>query len=456
MDIIDKKIDELKDDLLNAIKRMVAIPSIEGEKKEGFPFGENPARALQEALKISDELGFKTKNLDNYIGYAEYGQGEDYIGILGHVDVVPEGKGWEFGPFSGQIKDGRMYGRGVLDNKGPTMCALFGLKAIKDLNLPLSKKVRVIFGTNEETGFKDIPHYLENEKPPIAGFTPDCQYPAVYGERGICKLYICQQLENIKRKAEILEVKGDFRDNIVPDYCEIVLQIKDKDLIKQLPSKGKIKAKVEGNVLTIKSTGKSSAGNTPHLGDNAITNLILYLLKLDIFEDDLINFFKFTEEYIHQEFYGEKLGIGFDDEASGKLLVNISDIIWDKKDIKLGMSIRYPIHCTFDHIYGGIKDKIKDRMYVEKYKNIDPVYFPKGHPMMKIYKEVYEEKTGLDGTPIVTAGGTYAKVMPNIVAFGPSFPGQDGISHNPNEYMDIEDIMLNAKIYAHTIYRLSK
>lgn len=456
MDIIDKTIDELKLDLLESIKRMVKIPSIEGEPTEKYPFGENPALALEEALKISKELGFKVKNLDNYIGYAEYGEGEEYIGILGHVDIVPEGNGWTFDPFGGEIKDGRMYGRGVLDNKGPTMCTLYGLKAIKDLDLPISKKIRIIFGTNEETGFKDIPHYLENEKPPIAGFTPDCKYPAVYGERGICKLYLGIKLEEVKRKVKVIDIKGIFRDNMVPDFCEIILKVKDKERLNTLPLKSNIETSVDEDKFIIKSYGKSSAGNTPYLGENAITNMLIYLLETNIFEEDINGYLNFIKDYIHGEFYGEKLGIDFEDEVSGKLLMNISDIIWDKNNIRLGISIRYPIHCTFDSILTGIENRLKENISVEKNKNINPVCFPKDHPMLKILKEVYEEKTGMDGTPVTTTGGTYAKVMPSIVAFGPSFPGQKGIGHNPDEYMDLDDIILNAKIYAHAIYRLAK
>ena len=173
-----EKVLSYKDELIESIRRLVKIDSIEGEAKDDAPFGENPKMALREALKIAEELGFETKNINNAIGYAELSVGEncsdDYIGVIGHVDIVPVGKGWSYNPLDVTEANGKIYGRGVLDNKGPIMSVLYGAKIIKDLNIPLSKKIRVIFGTNEETGFKDIPYYLNSEKPPVMGFTPDC------------------------------------------------------------------------------------------------------------------------------------------------------------------------------------------------------------------------------------------------------------------------------------------
>ena len=158
MDILNNQIDELKNDLLNDIVDMVKIPSVEGEPLDGFPFGKNVGKALDKALEISQKLGFKTKNIDGYMGYAEFGEGEDYIAVVGHLDVVPEGSGWKYEPYGGEIDNGKIYGRGVLDNKGPIISALYGLKAIANSNIKLDKIVRIIVGTNEETGFNDIPY----------------------------------------------------------------------------------------------------------------------------------------------------------------------------------------------------------------------------------------------------------------------------------------------------------
>ncbi|MEG2812684.1 MAG: Sapep family Mn(2+)-dependent dipeptidase, partial [Clostridium sp.] len=170
---IERSVEVLSNDLVESTRQIIRIQSVESSPKENMPFGENVQEALDYALNLSRNMGFKVVNLDNYVGYAEYGEGEDYIAVLGHLDVVPEGDGWNGNPYSGDLIDGVIYGRGAIDDKGPIMAALYGLKAIKDSGVKLSKRVRVIFGTNEETGCNDIPYYLEREKPPVMGFTPD-------------------------------------------------------------------------------------------------------------------------------------------------------------------------------------------------------------------------------------------------------------------------------------------
>ena len=181
---IIKKIDMLSLRMIEDIKTIVKMPSVEGTFQQGAPFGKDIALTLDKVLEIAQSLGFETKNLDHYIGYAQYGKGEDYIGIIGHLDVVPTGLGWKHPPFSAYEEDGYIYSRGILDNKGPIMTCLYALYAIKELNTKLHKPVRIIFGCDEETGFKDLEYYLKHEKPPVMGWTPDCKYPVVYAERG--------------------------------------------------------------------------------------------------------------------------------------------------------------------------------------------------------------------------------------------------------------------------------
>ena len=176
-----KKIDEISDEMISGIKRVVQIDSVQSEAKPGMPFGEGVNKALEEALKLARELGFETENVDHMVGIAKYGQGEDYIGIMGHLDVVPVGEGWNHPPFSAyEDENGRIFARGILDNKGPTLSCLYALYAIKELKIQLKRPVYILFGTNEETGFEDLTHFLKVRKPPIMGWTPDCKYPVVY------------------------------------------------------------------------------------------------------------------------------------------------------------------------------------------------------------------------------------------------------------------------------------
>ncbi|WP_035288666.1 Sapep family Mn(2+)-dependent dipeptidase [Clostridium sp. KNHs214] len=371
--ILNNKIDELKDSLIEHIIEVVKIPSIKGEAKPQAPFGENVNNALMKALEISKELGFKTKNIDGYMGYAQLGEGEDYIGVLGHLDVVPIEEGWNNPPFSGHVEDGKIYSRGVLDNKGPIISALYALYVIKECNLKLNKPVRIIFGTDEESGFKDLNYYLTKEKPPIMGFTPDCKYPVVYGERGRAKIKIGTKVY----KENYEELTQEFF-NMVNDYF-----------------------------LSSKSDG-------------------------------------------------DRLGINYNDKEFGSMEMRKYYLDMKEGCLNFQFDLSYPAVCTIEEIIEQIESKISTNFQIELLQNYNPVRFEKDCFLVKSLQEAYEEVTCLDGTPVTTTGGTYAKLMPNIVPFGPSFPGQKGIAHNPNEYMDINDIILNAKIYTQAIYKLAK
>lgn len=436
----NKKADEYKEELIKSIRRLVKINSVEGKKLDDAPFGSGPKEALEEALKISRELGFKTKNIENAIGYAEYGESDDYIGIIGHVDIVPEGDGWNYNPFDVSIDNEKIYGRGVLDNKGPIMAVLYGMKIIKDLNLPISKKIRVIFGTNEETGFCDIPYYLKEEKPPIMGFTPDCKYPAVYGERGILDLTIwSKKIENINIKS----IKGNFKNNIVPDFAEIEFynNVNKYDETKMISAKG-----------------KQAPGNAPESGVNAVTKLCKTILEANDFINDkeTLDFIKFIYKSFYENHSLSKLNINFSDEISGDLVINPYEIKMDNGKIGISIVFRYPISYKYEDMISIIRSIIKEGYTLSENRRMDSVCFDKDSYLLKKLKEAYEDVTGFDGTPVTTTGGTYAKVFPNIVAFGPSFPGQKGIAHNSDEYMDIEDLITNLKIYTNALYNLAK
>lgn len=371
--ILNDKIDEYREELLKSIVEVVNIPSTKGESSDDAPFGKEPKRALEKALEIARNLGFQTHIVDNCVGYAQYGEGEDYIGVVGHLDVVDEGEGWKFPPFSGHIEDGKMYGRGVLDNKGPIMSALYGLYAVKESGLKINKPVRIVFGTNEETGFGDIPHYLEKEKPPIMGFTPDCKYPVVYGERG----------------------------------------------------RANIQFQIEYN------------------SEN--------------YEDMTREFFSFLNTYIlSSKSNGDRLGIDFSDSEFGTMEMRNYKMDVEESKLLFNLSLSYPAIVNIDEIVKRIESKLSRNIKLNLLLNYDPVKFEKDSFLVKSLQKAYEDVTGLDGTPVTTTGGTYAKIVPNIVPFGPSFPGQKGIAHNPNEYMDISDIILNAKIFAQAIYNLAK
>lgn len=462
---LNKKIDELKDELISSTQRVVRKKSVQGDPKPGAPFGEDVRKCLDESLAIAKELGFKTVNMDGYIGYAEYGEGEDYVAVLGHMDVVPEGDGWIYPPYSAEIHDGKMFGRGTLDDKGATIASLFGLKAIKDLNLPLSKKVRVIFGTNEETGSAELEYYLEKEKAPVSGFTPDAEYPIIYAEKGITIFDVVKDLKNAGNKdIAIKYIKGGQRANMVPDYTEAGIVAKDADfIVKSACEFSKktgydVKAEIKNGMVIVKSIGVAAHGSLPQNGKNAIMQMFAFLGGLPLGNSDIHEFINFFNENSGiSDPYGEKFGVCLEDKASGKLSFNIGVVNADEKKISLALNLRYPVTYKYDDMMNPFNAKISGTgIRVENMTHQAPLYFPETHPLIKALQKVYTEQTGKEATLLGIGGGTYAKEMPNIVAFGPIFPGKPDLDHQANEYMEIEDLVANAKIYAHAIYELAK
>jgi len=461
---INEKIDELKQELIISTQEIIKIKGVEEEAKEGMPYGEGVAKTLDKALEISKKLGFKTVNMDGYVGYAEYGDGEDYVAVLGHLDVVPEGNGWIYPPYGAEIHDDKMYGRGTLDDKAPIMAALYGLKAIKDLNLALSKKVRIIFGTNEETGCKEMPHYLEREKPPVSGFTPDAEYPIIYGEKGITIFDAVKTLD-VKGIGDIviISIEGGERANMVPDYCQAIISTKNPESVVNAAAEFKnrtgfdVKAEDNGDKVVIKSIGVGAHGALPYLGKNAIMQMFAFLGELPIGKCSIGDYIDFFNEYVGFETDGKSIGVGLEDKESGKLSFNVGKISMNEEKVSMALNLRYPVTFKFEDMMNPFNEKIQAiGIKVENMMHQKPLFFPEDHPLIKSLQKVYTEQTGLEAKLLAIGGGTYAKEMPNIVAFGPIFPGKPDLDHQANEYIEIEDLILNAKIYGNAIYELAK
>lgn len=455
--MLSKRIDELKEELLCSTQRLLKIRSLEGKALPGMPFGKEVNDALLEALKISEELGFKTKNIDGYVGYAEYGEGDDYVGVLGHLDVVPEGGDWNHDPYGGEISDGKVWGRGSLDDKGPIVAALYGLKAIKDLNLPLTKRVRIILGTNEETGCGEIGYYLQKEKAPVMAFTPDAEFPIIYAEKGILNFTMHSDFSQ-SGDVKISYIKGGERANIVPGYCEALIKGADKGILESYIIQNRATIDIEEceEGMILKSHGVSAHGSTPEKGKNAIMELILALNTLDI-EGEAGVIIDTLAHKIGRDVNGENIGVGLWDEPSGKLTLNAGVINMTETSLDFRIDIRYPVTKNKDEILNGIETSLKESgIEIKDIGGVGPLYFPKDNDLIKKLQKAYEEETGFEPELLAIGGGTYAKSMPNTVAFGPSFPGRGDVAHQPNEYISVDDLMMSAKIYGRAIYELAK
>lgn len=434
--IVSEKIDDAiqnnRDDFYSNLKKIMQIKSIKGTPEATAPFGKRPKQALDQIVPIIKSCGFKAKIVNNAMAYAQWGEDDqNYIGIIDHLDVVPAGDKWNYNPWNLTEKDGRFYGRGILDNKGPALSTLWAMKLLKDLKFTPKRTIRLVFGSDEESGSKDVPLYLQKEKPPIFGWTADCKYPVVYGERGIVNYSVFTPINDTSIE-EIENIQGDMAKDHVPD--ELIAKIRDQ------------------NISVI---GKRVPSNAPEMGKNAITFLAKKIIDEKLVDGELLDYFSWIVKSLHEKHYGEGLEINFKDLDSGKLIITPTGISKVSGGMKLELAIRYPVSFKEEQITQGIKKHLPRNSQIKIIRSIPSVMHDKNSKYIKILSEVYEDITGLDGTPVTTTGATYARVMPNIIAFGPSFPGQKGIAHKENEWMDDKDLMLSIKIYMQALERLS-
>ncbi|MBC2581179.1 dipeptidase PepV [Clostridium sp. DJ247] len=458
---LNKKIDELKTELIEKTQEIMRIKSVETEERPGMPFGEGINNALISVLKIGENMGFKTKNIDGYMGYIEYGEGDEIVGILGHLDVVPAGDGWKFDPYGAEIHDNKLYGRGALDDKGPIMACIYGLYALKETGYKSQNRIRILLGTNEESGSRDIEYYLKKEEKPSIGFTPDAYFPVIFAEKGITTFSLAKEFKNIEN-SPVVYIKGGNKSNMVPDYCEVGLKLEDKEaLMRKVDSNAKahnidLSYEIKEDLLILKCKGNSAHGSTPEQGKNAVMQTLIFLNWIEIDKGEIGKIIKFLAENIGLETNGKTFGVYLKDEVSGELSFNVGTINMNRDMVSIGMNLRYPVTCILEQMMNPLQDKIKETGFnIEGLMHQPPLYFPKDHELIKTLCQVYEEQTGEKAKPIAMGGGTYAKEMPNIVAFGPIFPGKPDLDHQANEYIEIDDLVKLTKIYGNAIKQLS-
>lgn len=466
--IFEDYIQNKKEEIIESLQKLIQIPSVyEKSNDETKPFGKNANEALEYMLNLGKKLGFRTKNVDGYCGYIEFGEGEELLGIIGHLDVVPTGEGWNYPPFSATIEENKIYGRGAIDDKGPVISALYAMKAVMD-NVKINKRVRLILGLNEENSWKCINYYKEHEEHPTIGFSPDADFPCIYAEKSILthKISMPYKMEN----KEIAIIKIDCNNNpnnVVPRICKVDLKIDkiDKIDIKELTDKTEeiIKKynfnieiiKLSENTIRLTSNGLGAHAAHPDLGINAISNLIIILdelFKNYNEENELLDFFV---KYIHIDYNGNKLGINKEDE-SGKLTLNVGKFEMQDDTIFISMNLRIPINTTIEEVQDKF-EKIISTYHNLQYKKIaskEHLYIPKDSNLVQTLCKIFNEENNSNLEPIAIGGATYARAFKNCVSFGANMPGEKDMCHQTNEFISIENLMFATKVYARAIYEL--
>jgi len=462
---------EREQELVKDTQEFLQIKSVlmEVEKEEGAPFGRGIKEALNYALQKCNQFGMITKNLDGYAGHAEIGVGKDLIGILCHVDVVPEGDGWSSPPYSAEIRDGKIFARGAIDDKGPTMAAIYAMKIVKELGLPLSKRVRLILGTDEESHWRGVNYYFEREEMPTMGFAPDADFPIIIAEKGIVNVHIQQQTEvhNSYPQENFITLTTFYagqRSNMVPDLAKATFSGQRDELeglrnrfevfLQQYPHHGNVNQVNDKLEITLK--GISAHGMEPHKGVNAGLELIHFLVQQR--EAIMVpSWMSWMDEHLYGEHLGTKLGISFTDDITGPLTVNPGIIQFIDQTFQLVLNIRYPVTTAYEEMIENLKRLVQHgNLEIADISNSKPHHVDKEHLLVKTLQKVYEEQTGAKATLLSIGGGTYARALNSGVAFGPLFPGKEETAHQKDEYIEIEDLLNATAIYAQAIYELAK
>ncbi|MDF1507031.1 dipeptidase PepV [Robertmurraya sp. DFI.2.37] len=460
----NKEVEENKELLLNDLSKLLSIKSIKdiSSKSDAAPMGENIKKALDFMLRTAEKDGFRTKNIDGYVGYAEIGPENalHYIAVLCHLDVVPATGNWTSDPFLPSVREGRLFARGAIDDKGPTMAAYYALKIIKDSQLALKHRVRIIFGTDEESGMSCMKKYVKVEPPALTGFAPDAEFPLIHAEKG--QINVILRLKAAAQpigKYQLCSFYSGEKGNMVPDHAEAIIE---GEHLRQVADAFSLYCRLEKIESTIEQTeqilqlivkGKSAHGMEPDKGINAATKLAVFLARF-LPEQPFI---RFVSERLADDPLGEKLGIAFCDRITGTLTVNAGIFRYKAmNEATLSLNIRCPVETPYLRTIEGITEAIKEYgLEIEEVREKKPHYVSEDEPVIKILQEAYEQETGEQAKLLTTGGATYARFIDNGVAYGAVFPGKENTAHQIDEYIEINDLFKATTIYAKAIYQLA-
>ncbi len=461
--IIKQILADRQQDMVRDIARLISIQSDRQEPRPGKPYGEGPAQALAEALAIAGELGFKTRNLDNIAGTVDFGDGEPRLDILAHLDVVPAGDGWTVtGPFEPKVENGKLYGRGAMDDKGPAVAALYAMLAVREAGISLNGNVRLILGTDEECGSSDLEHYYKREKEAPMSFSPDAEFPVINIEKGGMRGKMTAKWPADDRLPRLLSLKSGFKFNVVPDKAEAAVEGISLSVAQSYvkPARQKtgveIDLKADDGKLTIRTKGRSAHASTPSKGNNALTGLLDYLAMLPL-ADGLGRqcLLAMNRAFPHGDWAGRALGVAMRDDLSGELTLSLNLMEMTKTGMEAVFDCRSPI-CANDRNVRLVIAKFLDSLGIELEDKpmVLPHHVPEDSPLVTKLLESYESVTGKPGSCIAIGGGTYVHNLKNGVAFGAADPDVEYYVHGANEYADINQLTKSAGIYADAIVRI--
>lgn len=462
-----EKVLEYENQMIDDLKGLLSIESVRDDSKasEDAPVGPGPRQALDYMYELAERDGFSTHDVDHIAGRIEAGQGEDVLGILCHVDVVPAGDGWDSDPFDPVVTDDAIIARGTLDDKGPTIAAYYAVKILNDMNVDWKKRIHMIIGTDEESDWKCTDRYFQTEEMPTLGFAPDAEFPAIHGEKGITTFDLIQDQINEEVDEpdyELLNFESGQRYNMVPDHAEARVLVKENmtDVIQNFEyfveqNELQGESTVDSGILILTVEGKAVHGMDPSLGVNAGLYLLKFLSSLNL-DKSAKDFVEFNNRYLFDSHFGEKMGMKFHTDVMGDVTTNIGIIKYDNKEAgRYGVNLRYPQEFEFEEAVERFTNEIKDIGFsLELGKVQKPHYVDKDDPFVEKLVKAYRNQTGDMTEPYTIGGGTYARNLDKGVAFGAMFEDTEDLMHQKNEYMTKKQLINATSIYLEAIYAL--
>lgn len=455
---------QVRRELIAAVSRLVGVKSVKGPAAPGAPFGPGPKAALEEAVRLCQDLGFESRNYDDHVGVADLNDKPTQLHILGHLDVVGEGTDWDTDPYACVEKDGLLYGRGVSDDKGPTVCALFAMKCVRDLGLPVSKNVRLIMGTDEESGSEDIAYYYAREPYAPQSFTPDAEFPLINVEKGHYHPQFGASWPAVMVEPRVSNLTGGFRVNVVPPEAQAEVLGLSANHVR--PFCGAVEGQ-SGAVFTltdmvggvrIHCAGRNAHAARPEGGVNAIQAILTVLAQLPLADCESTKAVKAMHElFPYGDTRGKALGIAQSDDVSGELTVNLALITMNETGFTSKFDCRFPV-CATEENCRKVCEASFARHGISVLETPEMATYhmvPGDSPLVKTLLECYSTYSGVkDPQPIAIGGGTYVHDIPGGVAFGCEFPDFDTRMHCANERVRIDDLARSAKMFALAIATL--
>lgn len=465
---IDAYFERYSEKMLEDLRILVRIPSVRGEALSGRPFGAECARVLDAALEIARGMGFAVQNFDNYVGTINFNDEETALGILAHLDVMPEGTGWSHPAFDVTIEDGRAYGRGTADDKGPAIAALYAMCAARDIRPKLKKNIRLILGTDEECGSSDIEYYFAKEAAPPNVFSPDADFPLINVEKGrLSSVFEAKWSAETPKGDGILvtRIHAGERFNAVPDRTTAQIRgIADgifsrSDLERSMDETTRKTGisfelgDLSGGQYELKAFGVNAHGSMPENGNNSLTGLLELVSRLPLEDTKSSAVIRGLKEmFPHGDTVGKALGIDCQDEVSGSLSMNFSILDLDEKGFRASFDCRCPVSADLNEVLENIKTHLeKFGAHITDEGITPPHEVPEDSPFVQTLLRIYHEYTGNPAYALSTGGGTYVHNIEGGVAFGCTMPGVNNRMHGADEFANVDDLIMSAKMFTQAI-----